>query len=431
VSPIRAVWKDYRDAARSFSPPARQFLLAVLLAWTGQGVFQVLFNLYLVAGGYNEAFVGRAISLGGVGLALTALPAGWLADRWGRRRCLILGGVLEGVSLLLRATVLVPGVIYASSFIAGAGQSLLAIAAAPFLTEHSTPRERTHLFSAFFASELLAGVVGSLIGGWLPDAFRALPTGTQPTVLVAYRLTLSLGALLALASVIPLLGLRHVVEAPIEHVRADAAPRETWRLFPIALNAFLVGVGAGLVIPFMNLYFAARFRCSSAQIGMFFSIAQICTAVAALLGPAVARRYGKLRTATASELLSLPFLVTLGAERRLGVAVVSFWCRASLMQASTPLLQAFVMEALPPSLRARSTSLNNLVWNIGWAASATLAGLVIQRFGYAVPFYITAGLYFCAASTFFLSFRKLPEGEYALSLGDEISSPLAGGPTPD
>ena len=36
------------------------------------------------------------------------------------------------------------------------------------------------------------------------------------------------------------------------------------------------------------------------------------------------------------------------------------------------------MEALPVELRARSTSLNNLVWNIGWATSATFAGLIIQ-----------------------------------------------------
>ena len=31
----------------------------------------MLFNLYLVAGGFQEAFVGRAISFNGLGLALT------------------------------------------------------------------------------------------------------------------------------------------------------------------------------------------------------------------------------------------------------------------------------------------------------------------------------------------------------------------------
>jgi predicted MFS family arabinose efflux permease len=181
-------------------------------------------------------------------------------------------------------------------------------------------------------------------------------------------------------------------------------------LWPIALNALLIGAGAGLVIPFMNLYFKDRFQCSSAQIGGFFAVAQVVTASASLIGPALARRFGKLRTAVVSELLSLPFLVTLGAERRLGVAVGSFWMRATLMQAATPLLQAFVMEVLPPALRARSTSLNNMLWNIGWAVSATMAGTIIQHFGYAVPFYLTAGLYAVAALTFFAAFRGVREG---------------------
>src|SRR6185369_624661 len=125
------------------------------------------------------------------------------------------------------------------------------------------------------------------------------------------------------------------------------------------------------------------------------------------------------RTATASQLLSLPFLITLGAERRLETAVGSFWMRAMLMQASTPLLSAFVMETLPPALRARSASFTNLVWNVGWATSATLSGLLILNFGYAVPFYVTAALYAGAAAWFYLSFRKVVEVDGRTALSEE------------
>ena len=41
--------------------------------------------------------------------------------------------------------------------------------------------------------------------------------------------------------------------------------------------------------------------------------------------------------------------------------------------------------------------------------SATLAGLIIQHFGYAVPFYFTALLYATAATTFYLAFRGTAE----------------------
>jgi len=414
------LFAEYREATRQFSRPARMFLLSTSLSWMAHGLNSVLFNLYLTEGGFRESFVGRVISLNALGVALLALPAGVLADRWGRRRCIVLGTVLEGTALAARASMLSPGVIAGASFLVGAGQALCAIAAAPFITEHSSARERTHLFSAFFSLELLAGVVGSMLGGWAPPLLVHLPAVAAPGLLVAYRITLLLGAAIALIATVPMALRVGVRETAITHAR-EATGKAARQLMPLAVNAFLIGAGAGLVIPFMNLYFAVRFQCSSAQIGMFFSIAAVSTALATALGPALARRFGKLRTATAMELLSLPFLVTLGAERRLATAVGAFWLRATLMQAGTPLINAFVMESLPPALRARASSLNNTVWNAGWAVSATLSGVIIQRFGYAVPFYITATLYAVAALTFYFSFRGQPEVHAELAVPAEMA----------
>lgn len=409
MSPLRHIWNEYRDAVTAFSRPARLFLLCDLLAWTAAGIHQVLYNLYLMEGGYAEGFVGQAISANAIGLAAAALPAGWLADRWGRRRTLMLGVACEAAGLLVRSIFLASGTIMAGSLITGVGQALILIAAAPFITEHSTPRERTHLFTAFFAVSLSAGVVGSLLGGLLPWGVLQLPAGAQPSTLVAYRLTLLFGAALSLAALWPLVRMGDLDETPAASDPEPIDARTRRRLVPIALNAFLLGSGAGLVIPFMNLYFAKRFDCSSAQIGTFFSVAQIITAAAALLGPPIARRFGKLRTATVFELCSVPFLVTLGAESRLSIAVGAFWLRAMLMQASTPLHQAFIMEALPRRLRARSMSINSTLWHTGWAASASLAGLIIERFGYAIPFYVTAVLYTSAALLMYFAFRRLDE----------------------
>jgi len=426
MSPWRAAWADYRQAVGRFSRPARHYLLGELLAWTALGIFQVLFNLFLVERHFQPGFIGRAVSFHGLGLALAALPAGLLAERWGRRRALILGALLDGTGLALRVTMPVPALILASGLVSGAGQALLAIAAAPFLTEHSTPHERTHLFSAFFANSLIAGVIGNLLGGWLPGAVRALPLSPRPDAALAYRVTLLFGAALALLAATPLMRLGDLKEERIENSRDQVSREDRRKLVPITFNALCIGMGAGLVIPFMNLYFATRFHSTSGQIGVMFSIAQVSTAIAALLGPVIARRFGKLRTATISEVLSLPFLVTLGAERRLAVAAGAFWIRASLMQAAAPLLQAFVMESLPAALRARGSSLINMVWNVGWAISATLAGAVIERFGYAVPFYITALLYGTAAAIMFFAFRREPEVHAAAD-----AAPLQPEPAPE
>ncbi|MGH7730356.1 MAG: MFS transporter [Candidatus Eiseniibacteriota bacterium] len=410
MSPLRAAWNDYRETVGLFSRPARLLLVTELLAWICHGVFAVAFNLYLLEAGFRESFVGQAVSLNGLGMALASLPAGWLADRWGRRRCLLLGAALDAVAQCARATFLAPEIILAGSCVAGVGQALLAIAAAPFMTEHSTPRERTHLFSTFFAATLIAGVIGSMLGGEIPAWLGRLSGPLHADGLHAFRGALWVGASLNAAACLPLLRLGGLAEPPIARAGIGVSAADRRRLIPIGLNAFLIGSGAGLVIPFMNLYFANRFSCSSSQIGVFFSLAAVFTAVASLLGPVLARRFGTLRTAIAAQVLSLPFLVTLGLEDRLPVAVGAFWIRATLMQAATPLVQTFVMEALPAALRARSTSLITLVWNCGWAFSATVSGNIIQRFGYHVPFYVTAVLYALAATIFYRAFRGTREG---------------------
>jgi len=423
MTSLRAVLRDYVEAARAFSLPARLLVVSIFLVWVARGIQGVLFNLYLAEAGHQTPFVGRTLAMTGAGIALAALPAGLLAERWGRRRCLMLGLAAEGIGLVLRSLVADPGAILVLSFLGGAGQSLYQIAALPFLTEHSGSRERTHLFSVVFSAALLAGVAGSAVGGFLPAALLSLPDAVRPGSLGAYRGVLVLGGLIAFFASLPLVRLRGLHETSAEQQRAVQPPGSGRLLLPIAFNFLLVGCGAGLVVPFMNLYFRDRFACSAAQIGAYFAIASVVTAVAGLAAPLVARRFGTLRTAVAFELLSLPFLVTMGAETLLTVAVGAFWLRAMLMQAGTPLLQTFVMETLPPGLRARSSSVNNLVWNLGWAASAGGAGALIARWGYAVPFYMTAALYATASITFYLSFRRFPRraiepriGEVAMSL---------------
>ena len=315
MTPFRAAWDDYREAVRHFSPPARRLLLASFLLWAGYGVSQVLFNLYLVEAGFGPSAAGNSISLFGAGVALAALPASWVARRLGRGRTLMLGVLIDGAGQLVRCVWPSLGIVYAASLLAGAGQSLIQIPSAPFMAEHSTARERTHLFSTMFALSLFAGVLGSLCGGWLPRLLIALPGGHDAGQAGAYRGTLVIGALISLSGALALLALPRERDGAATGPPARPSRELRRRLVPIGVNALLIGAGAGLVIPFMNLYFAQRFRCSSGQIGSFFSIAQVLTGAAALSAPALARRFGKLRTAFWAQVMSLPFLVTLEIGR--------------------------------------------------------------------------------------------------------------------
>jgi MFS family permease len=403
---VRHFLRDTYYTAREFSENARLFLVSTFLVWAGYAVNQVLFNLYLTEGTYREAFVGRCLSMTGLGVGLAAVPAGILSDRIGRRLCLLIGSLGLGASYAARALSLEPAVLLAANFAAGAFFALVTISTSPFLTENSESHVRSHLFSAHFVTTLTAGVVGNLLGGRIPELLLHYAPGLFPSLLHAYRWTLLVSGVTTALAVWPLIAVREV--APV--LGDKAAPRTSVReaaplLAKFGLIYMLIGTGAGLVIPFFNLYFSRRFNCTSGQIGVFYSGSQVLTALVALTGPFLAKRFGALRSVTWLQLASLPFLVTLGFERTLGMAVACFWARACLMQTASPLLNHFTMESVPADLRARTTGLTNMLWQLGWAASTSWSGVLMMRYGYDYPYYLTAVLYGSAAILFYRMFR--------------------------
>jgi MFS family permease len=396
---------DYLKAVKNFSSNAKGYLWANFLVGASFSFNGVIFNLYLAEAGLREGFIGSMLSLSGLGLVIFALPSGWLSDRLGRKKAMFLGLAVGSLVLLFRSLIVERAALLVLGFIGGAAGIIYQISAAPFMVENSRPEERTLLFSMSFAVTLLAGVLGNLIAGKMPSALGLLMP--RSGVFLRYRLTLLIGALLSFSALIPIHGIR---DYPFSHGSARQRPKGDKKdyllLAKFAWCQWWIGLGAGLVIPFFNLYFAKRFSASSGQIGFYFSVSQILTLLAVLAGPAVAGRIGRVRTVTLRELLSLPFLVTLGAENRLAVAVASFWMRASLMQMASPISSSFTMETVPGELRAMANSVTTIAWNLSWTISAAASGWMMQHYGYALPYYLTAGCYAVSAVSYYLMFRQ-------------------------
>jgi len=54
------------------------------------GVFRLLFNFYVLSLGYDEALLGRLITITSLTALLAALPMGYLADLLGRKYALLI-----------------------------------------------------------------------------------------------------------------------------------------------------------------------------------------------------------------------------------------------------------------------------------------------------------------------------------------------------
>jgi MFS family permease len=188
----------------------------------------------------------------------------------------------------------------------------------------------------------------------------------------------------------------------------------------LTFPGFLVGCGAGLTIPFLNLYFRDRFHQDPQQIGGFFAVAQILTMAGFLMGPILARRFTHVRTIVFTELLSIPFFLLLAIAGQLWIAVAAFWMRGALMNMNQPVSSAFAMEVVPVDQQASTNSMRMLAWNLSWMVTTPLGGWLIERHGFTPNMIATMGLYLVSAALFWVYFRDTVIGApRAVAVTDE------------
>lgn len=174
--------------------------------------------------------------------------------------------------------------------------------------------------------------------------------------------------------------------------------------------AMMIGLGAGLIIPFLNLYFRDRFGLSEGAIGLLFSVMQAFMVAGNLFGPAVSRRVGLVRGVVVTQLVSVPFMVALALSTWFPLVAASFFLRSALMNMNQPLSSHFAMEVVPKRDHAITNSLLSLSWYLAWTVSADVGGALIERKGYTEPLMIAAVLYVAASVLYWYFFKDVEEG---------------------
>jgi MFS family permease len=401
---------------RAFSRNARLYLLNVVIVGAAMGVFRLLFNFYVLSLGYDEALLGTLITVSSLTALLAALPMGYLADLLGRKNSLLLSGVLMSASIM--AIVIWPsqGVLYAMNMVSGLGQSLAAVTMAPFLMENSGEKERTYLFSFSSGLQMAMASVGNWIGGYLPS-WIALNRGVPAVSSEAYAGALLVVSLTVAVGMLPLAMLKtprlqrseQSVFAPLSY-----ASKHPSLLGKLILPILITSIGAGLIMPFMNVFFRQVHHQPDPVIGSLFAWGSLAMGLGLLLAPPLAERMGKIQLVVATQTLSIPFLIILGFSPIFWMSAIAYYIRLALMNMSGPVYQTFVMEHVEPSARATVASLVSMAWNFGWAFSPTISGYLQVRYGFGPSFLGTIILYTISTImyyTFFLRGKGSPRPE--------------------
>ncbi len=393
MSPIGAYW----GRVQALQQNAKRYLWCTVFFATTTSLHSLIFNLYLIRIGYDAAFIGLGSAVLSGTRLVCALPAGMAADRIGRKRSMLAGLAGMAVAQFGLALLTVDWAILGSMAVSGVFGALFMTSVAPFLTEHSSPDQRSLLFTLDSALMNLASFVASTTGGYLPLLFGAL-LGVDAESAPAYRGVMLVSASTLALALLPIASLH---EAP----RIRSRRRVPWTLrglgklpksklmFRLVLPRALMAFGAGLVFPFLNLYFKERFAVSDAVLGWIFGITNVVSAAVMLWGGTVAERIGKVRAMLLARTLSVPGLLILGFVPSLPVVAVAHWIRSALMRLGDPLYMAFAMEQLSEEDRATGSSLLSTGWNVGWSGGPYVSGLMQPHVGWGTLFGATVVFY--------------------------------------
>lgn len=375
--------RDYVHYIKKFNPQARLYLFVSVLQGVGWGIFQLFFNFYILSLGYQRDFLGLLISIPPMTTIVVALFAGYISDLIGRKRAFILGNIItviaQGMMLLWPTSTM----LILAGILRGAGQSLFRVTTSPFLMENSTEAERTHLFSFSSGLRTLASFLGNFLGGGLPALFGNF-LGVSATASLAYAWSLGITTMLTTLTLIPLSRLkvqkRVMAQDPLAPFRALWNHRGT--MTRLLLPPLMLSLGAGMLIPFMNIFFRYRYNLSDETIGALFGFGSLGMGFALMMGPILAERWGKPKTVAITEGLSIPFLIILGFVPNLTLAYVAFFVRMALMNLAGPVYQTMVMEETDAEARGMAASLYSLIWNSGRAISPVISGPIQESYGF-------------------------------------------------
>jgi MFS family permease len=410
--------KDYGEHLMAFRPNARLYLLYAIIAGIAIGIFRLLFNFYVLSLGFDEKLLGNLVTTGSMTALIVALPMGYLADFLGRKKSLLIAAIMISFSIGMMVVWPTSPVLYAMNIVSGAAQSLAGMTMSPFLMENSGDHERTYLFSFSMGIQMVSASVGNWIGGYLPTwvgnmrDVSALSSQAYGGSILVVAIALAIAVLPLLLIKMPRLDhSERTLFAPFSY-----AAKNPKKLTKLILPMLITSVGAGLIMPFMNVFFRQQYHQSDQVIGVLFAWGSLAMGLGLLIAPPLADRLGKIQLVVITQGLSIPFLILLGFSPVFWASTAAYYIRVALMNMSSPVYETFVMERVEPSHRAMVASLESMAWNFGWALSPTVSGILQVRYGFGPPFMGTIILYTISVFMYWFFWWRKREASEAVVL---------------
>ena len=382
------------NARRQALRTAWQIAPGVALAGIGGGIVFPILPIVGVQDGLSLAFIGVILAANRVGRVLTNPFVGMLTDRFGGKRMLITGLLIQAVVMAmywLGVKSTHPGPWFlAARLVFGPGSGLVFIGGSTLALHASTPDNRGIVSGIVSAASGLGTPAGMVVGGIVGGIWGA---GTAFLAALAAAVVAAAFAIRGVPDVRPQLTATRGRARIMLKALADA------RLSAVAsLNLLGWFAVNGIAMATLALLVAGRHlewggMPAETASGLFLAMMLgASAAVTPLAGGLADRGRGRARVASAGMALMIPGFVLLALSTRVLPAFAALLIIGiGLGFLEVPLL-AMVGDLVAPSMRGSAVGILQFFADVGGAVGPVVGTMALGAWGFTVPYLGTAGV---------------------------------------
>jgi len=326
---------------------------------------------------------------------------GFLADRMGRRKLLLIFGAIPILSGLVFAKITDPLILLPVAVVSTIGSrggfGPVNMLERVILAQSCPDDRRTRLYAIRSTLNSIAVSAGSLFTG----VVVLLQDRLGLSVISSYQWMFGAYALLNAATLLLFFLLSEASE-----VETDTAETRS-NVLRLSLLFSVDSLGSGFVTQsLVSYWFFDRFGLGMDSIGTIF-------AASSVLAARISERIGLINTMVYSHLpanlmtMSIPWMPNLATSSAVYVG------RPLLSQMDVPTRQSYIMAIVEPEERSRVSGLINLPRSLTSALGPSIAGFMMQFLGASLPFVVAGALKAGYDLALYFMFRnvKPPEEE--------------------
>ena len=399
--------------------------------------FILVLNIYLRKQGFTDPEIASFNSLRFIGALAFALPLGiYIRGKRLKPFFILAAFIVPMTSAMIIESIhfsIVP-LIQLSFLSWGIGMMLMRVCSLPFIIRNTNSENSTEALSLSAATWSLSTIFSGLIISGL-DWLSYIDLLTWRISFNEHSI-LWIITLIGISSIFFVRGMSEDEKQTVQKKNDIFSLREyyDWKLIFKAISPLiLISIGAGLTIPFVNLFFNSVFGFSSSAYSIMGSFTAMLVFIFSLLVPTLRKEYGYWMTIVVVQSLAIACLIIMSLTEiyvsygyAVIIAVGAYVIRQPLMHMAHPASNELMMNYVGKNNQELISALSSSLWSASWFISAKIfEWLRLLEFKYFEIFLITALLYALGVALYAVLIKEYEHNQRTLDqvlpIADELS----------